>query len=182
MEQVRFEKFTLLIDGIHKSIHNLKITIAPYLGVKGVHVLWVWELLKNPDGLTAAELAMRSMVNRSLVSREIEELREGGYVVLELDGGNKYNGKLRLTDKGRELAESIGGVGSAYYCDPKEYVIRGMQMSANHVKAAKVGTYVYATATIIHKGRQTHVWNIDIKNEDGDLVSSCRLTNFVFKP
>ena len=79
------------------------------------------------------------------------------------------------------LAESIGGVGSAYYCDPKEYVIRGMQMSANHVKAAKVGTYVYATATIIHKGRQTHVWNIDIKNEDGDLVSSCRLTNFVIK-
>ena len=109
MEQVRFEKFTLLIDGIHKSIHNLKITIAPHLGVKGVHVLWVWELLKNPDGLTAAELAMRSMVNRSLVSREIEALREGGYVVLSLDGGNKYNGKLRLTEKGRELAESIGG-------------------------------------------------------------------------
>lgn len=109
MEQVRFEKFTLLIDGIHKSIHNLKITIAPHLGVKGVHVLWVWELLKNPDGLTAAELAMRSMVNRSLVSREIEELREGGYVVLELDGKNKYNGKLRLTEKGRELAKNIGG-------------------------------------------------------------------------
>ena len=109
MEQVRFEKFTLLIDGIHKSIHNLKITIGPHLGVKGVHVLWVWELLKNPDGLTAAELAMRSMVNRSLVSREIEALREGGYVVLSLDGGNKYNGKLRLTDKGRELAENIGG-------------------------------------------------------------------------
>ena len=109
MEQVRFEKFTLLIDGIHKSIHNLKITIAPYLGVKGVHVLWVWELLKNPDGLTAAELAMRSMVNRSLVSREIEALREGGYVVLSLDGKNRYNGKLRLTDKGRELAQTIGG-------------------------------------------------------------------------
>lgn len=79
------------------------------------------------------------------------------------------------------LAESIGGVGSAYYCDPNEYVIRGMQMGANHVKAAKVGIYVYATATIIHKGRQTHVWNIDVKNEEGDVVSSCRLTNFVFK-
>ena len=79
------------------------------------------------------------------------------------------------------LAESIGGVGSAYYFDIEDYVIRGMQMSANHVKAAKVGTYVYATATILHKGRQTHVWNIDIKNEDGELVSTCRLTNFVFK-
>ena len=79
------------------------------------------------------------------------------------------------------FAESIGGVGSACYVDMEEYVIRGMQLSANHVKAAKVGTYVYATATIIHKGRQTHVWTIDVKNEDGDVVSTCRLTNFVFK-
>ena len=79
------------------------------------------------------------------------------------------------------LAESIGGAGSSYYVDMKTHVIRGMQFSANHVKAAKVGTYVYATATIIHKGRQTHVWNIDIKNEDNELVSSCRLTNFIFQ-
>lgn len=79
------------------------------------------------------------------------------------------------------MAESIGGVGSAYYLGIKDYIIRGMQFSANHVKAAKVGTYVYATATIIHKGRQTHVWNIDIKNEDDELLSSCRLTNFILK-
>lgn len=77
------------------------------------------------------------------------------------------------------LAESIGGVGSAYYLGIKDYIIRGMQFSANHVKAAKVGTYVYATATIIHKGRQTHVWNIDIKNENNEIVSTCRLTNFI---
>lgn len=79
------------------------------------------------------------------------------------------------------MAESIGGVGSAYYLGIKDYIIRGMQFSANHVKAAKVGTYVYATAIIIHKGRQTHVWNIDIKNENDELVSSCRLTNFILK-
>lgn len=79
------------------------------------------------------------------------------------------------------LAESIGGVGSAYIVGMKDHIIRGMQMSTNHVKAAKVGTYVYATATIIHKGRQTHVWNIDIKNEDEGIVSSCRLTNFIMK-
>lgn len=77
------------------------------------------------------------------------------------------------------LAESLGGVGSAYYVDIKTHLIVGMQFTANHVKSAKIGTYVYATATIIHKGRQTHVWNIDVKNEDGVLVSSCRLTNFI---
>lgn len=79
------------------------------------------------------------------------------------------------------LAESIGGVGSAYYCDIDKYVIRGMQFSANHVKAAKVGTYVYATANIIHKGRQTHVWNIDIKNDNEEIISTCRLTNFIMQ-
>ena len=79
------------------------------------------------------------------------------------------------------LAESIGGAGSSVYVDIKTHVIRGMQLSANHVKAAKVGTYVYAVATILHKGRQTHVWNIDVKNEDGNLVSTCRLTNFIIK-
>ncbi len=79
------------------------------------------------------------------------------------------------------MAESVGGMGSAYLLGIKDYIIRGMQFSANHVKAAKVGTYVYATATIIHKGRQTHVWNIDIKNKDGEMVSSCRLTNFILR-
>lgn len=79
------------------------------------------------------------------------------------------------------MAESVGGVGSAYYLGIKDYIIRGMQFSANHVKAANVGTYVYAIATIIHKGHQTHVWNIDIKNEDDELVSSCRLTNFIMQ-
>ena len=79
------------------------------------------------------------------------------------------------------MAESVGGMGSAYLLGIKDYIIRGMQFSANHVKAANVGTFVYATATIIHKGRQTHVWNIDIKNEDGELVSSSRLTNFIIK-
>lgn len=129
---------------------------------------------------------------------EIKELNEGtmmetlGIEYIELSEGYVYARmfvKKELSQPygmlhggaSMAMAESVGGVGSAYYLGIKDYVIRGMQLSANHVKAAKVGTYVYATATIMHKGRQTHVWNIDIKNEDGELVSSCRLTNFVFK-
>lgn len=129
---------------------------------------------------------------------EIKELNEGtmmetlgieyielseGYVYARMFVKNELSQPYGMLHGGASMAmaESVGGVGSAYYLGIKDYVIRGMQLSANHVKAAKVGTYVYATATIMHKGRQTHVWNIDIKNEDGELVSSCRLTNFVFK-
>ena len=133
-----------------------------------------------------------------LTLEEIKEINEGtmmetlGIEYIEVKEGYVY-ARMYVTKElsqpygmlhggaSMAMAESIGGVGSAYYLGIKEYIIRGMQFSANHVKAAKVGTYVYANATIIHKGRQTHVWNIDIKNEDGGLVSSCRLTNFIMK-
>ena len=133
-----------------------------------------------------------------LTFEEIKEINEGtmmetlGIEYLELKEGYVYARmfvKKELTQPygmlhggaSMAMAESVGGMGSAYMLGIKDYIIRGMQFSANHVKSAKVGTYVYGTATIIHKGRQTHVWNIDIKNEDGELVSSCRLTNFIIK-
>lgn len=131
-----------------------------------------------------------------LTFEQIKEINEGtmmetlGIEYIELKEGYVYARmfvKKELTQPygmlhggaSMAMAESVGGMGSAYMLGIKDYIIRGMQFSANHVKAAKVGTYVYGTATIIHKGRQTHVWNIDIKNEDGELVSSCRLTNFI---
>jgi len=101
LESVRFEKFTLLIDGIHKSIGKIKFDTAPYLGIKSVHVFWIYELSLHPDGLTAAEIAAVSMVDRSLVSREIAALKKDGYVASE-DTGKKrnYNARITLTEKG----------------------------------------------------------------------------------
>lgn len=105
---MRFEKFTLLIDGIHKSIGKIKFDTAPYLGIKSVHVFWIYELSLHPDGLTAAEIAAVSMVDRSLVSREIAALKKDGYVASE-DTGKKrnYNARITLTEKGNELAAKI---------------------------------------------------------------------------
>ena len=108
METVRFEKFTLLIDGIHKSISKLKLDVAPTLGVKGVHLFWVYELSLHPGGLTAAEIASVSRIDRSLVSREIEALKADGYIVSDGGAGRrKYNEKFTLTDSGRTLAYKI---------------------------------------------------------------------------
>ena len=108
MESVRFERFTLLIDGIHKSIGKIKFDTAPYLGIKSVHVLWIYELSLHPEGLTAAEIAAVSMVDRSLVSREIAALKKDGYVESE-DTGKKrnYNARITLTEKGIGLAKRI---------------------------------------------------------------------------
>lgn len=109
MENIRYEKFTLYIDGIHKAINKMKLDIAPRLGVKGVHVFWVYKLLGYPEGLTAAEIAAVSMIDKSLVSREIAALKRDGYIEAKgaEAGKRSYNARLTLTERGRELAERI---------------------------------------------------------------------------
>ena len=109
MELERFGKFTLLIDGIYKNIHKIKLDTAPYLGVKSVHVFWIYSLRLHPDGLTATELAALSEIDRSLVSREVAKLCADGYI-MSMGGTGKrknYNSRLVLTEKGMELAEYI---------------------------------------------------------------------------
>jgi len=109
MEFERFGKFTLLIDGIYKNIHKIKLDTAPYLGIKSVHVFWIYLLRKHSDGLTSTELASLSEIDRSLVSREVAKLCADGYIMSVGGTGKRknYNSRLVLTEKGMELAESI---------------------------------------------------------------------------
>ena len=101
METLRFERFTSLIDGIHKSINKLKLDRVPELGIKSVHVSWLYHLTRHPEGMTAAEIAQEARVDRSLVSREIAALKKDGY--LALTRGRYYV----LTESGRDVADSL---------------------------------------------------------------------------
>ena len=104
----RFESFILLIDAIHKSINKIKTDIVPDSSVKSVHTMWLYELLQNPDGLTATEIAAKSKIDRSLVSREIRALMKDGFVNSDSpEGKRNYNSLITLTEKGRILAEEI---------------------------------------------------------------------------
>ncbi len=73
------------------------------------------------------------------------------------------------------LAESVGSAASYVFLDGNKYFVRGLEISANHVKSVKEG-FVYAKATILHKGRTTQLWEIRVTNEDDQLVSLCKLT------
>ncbi len=73
------------------------------------------------------------------------------------------------------LAESVGSAASYIFLDGKEFFVRGIEISANHVKSIREG-YVYARASILHKGRTTQLWEIKITNEEGHLISNCKLT------
>ncbi len=76
------------------------------------------------------------------------------------------------------LAESVGSAASLMFIDVSKYEVRGIEISANHLKSKKEGT-VFATAKIIHKGRTLHLWEIKITDENDNLISLCKLTNIV---
>lgn len=78
------------------------------------------------------------------------------------------------------LAETVAGFGSMIICNPDEYVV-GMQVSGNHISSAHEGDTVRAVGTIVHKGRSSHVWNVDVFTSTGKLVSSVRVVNSVLK-
>lgn len=76
------------------------------------------------------------------------------------------------------LAESLGSAASVMFIDREKSAVLGIEISCNHVRSKKDG-YVVGTATIIHKGRSTHLWEIRICDEEGRLLSHCKLTNMI---
>jgi uncharacterized protein (TIGR00369 family) len=78
------------------------------------------------------------------------------------------------------LAESVGSAGAFVFLHSDSVVIRGIEISANHVKSVKDG-FVYAKAAILHKGRSTQLWQIRITNEADELVSLVKLTTLTMK-
>ncbi len=73
------------------------------------------------------------------------------------------------------LAESVGSAACFIFLDATKFSIRGIEISANHVKSVRDG-FVYAKATFLHKGKTTQVWDIKITNQESQLVSACKLT------
>ncbi len=77
------------------------------------------------------------------------------------------------------LAENVAGVGSSALCPGCACV--GIEVSGSHVKAVSEGDTVTALARLLHRGTTLHVWNVDITDTSGDLISSVRVTNYIVK-
>lgn len=76
------------------------------------------------------------------------------------------------------LAESVGSAASMIFINPEKQEVRGIEISANHLKSKRNGI-VYGTAKIIHQGRSIHLWEIRITDENDNLISLCKLTNMI---
>lgn len=78
------------------------------------------------------------------------------------------------------LAETVGSVASIMVVDPDLYYCMGVEINANHLRSVKEG-FVTATATPLHIGLSSHVWEIKIIDKNEKIVCASRLTVFVKK-
>ena len=72
------------------------------------------------------------------------------------------------------LAETLGSVGANCAC-PAGHLAVGLDINANHLRGVKSG-WVTGTARAVHIGRTTQVWQIDLRNEAGEMTCTSRLT------
>lgn len=74
------------------------------------------------------------------------------------------------------LIETIGSMGSVLLIDVEKQAPVGLEVNANHVGSVKSGR-VRAKGKVIHSGKRTHVWQVDIVDEASEkLVCTGRLT------
>ncbi len=134
------------------------------------------------------------MSNLQYVSGEAVENSMLGALGIEFlpTEGEIYRGRMPVNEVTRQpfgvlcggatlaFAEILAGYGSFHLCAEGELPV-GSQVSGSHVSSVKVapGVFVEGYATCIHKGRRTHLWNVDVKTAEGRLVSSVRVTNFI---
>jgi len=76
------------------------------------------------------------------------------------------------------LAETVGSCASALFVDTNTKIVKGIELSINHLKSKKEGV-VFGVAKPIHKGKTTHLWEIKVIDEEDNLISICKLTNIV---
>ncbi len=102
------------------------------------------------------------------------------YVVAQMPVNSSVHQPMGLLHGGATaaLAESTGSAASYLFTDLSKYEVRGIEITANHIKSKKDGI-VTATARPIHRGKTTHLWEVKVTDEVGDLISICKLTMII---
>jgi len=73
------------------------------------------------------------------------------------------------------LAETVASYAAHLFVGDPSKEVRGIEITANHIKSKRDGL-VTATARPIHKGRTTQLWEVRVTDEEGNLISLCKMT------
>ena len=105
------------------------------------------------------------------------ERQEHGLMVMSMPVTDEVKQPFGFLHGGASLAlgETACSMGAADIIDTDHFIPLGLEMNANHIGSMTEGT-IFATATIIHEGSTTQVWNIDIKDQNDRLICVMRGT------
>ena len=121
--------------------------------------------------------------NTLMETLNIEYIDAGeDFLVARMEVNSRVHQPMGLLHGGASvaLAESVGSAASHLFVDTDTQEVRGIEIAANHLKSIREG-YVYGTARMVHKGRTIHLWEIKITDEEGNLISLCKLSNIVLE-
>ena len=143
----RFETFVTAITQINRSIQRLKTMEMADFGLKGTHVMCLFQLQQHEEGLTSVQLAQFCDEDKAAISRSVSELREKGLVNVPDSGGRRYRVQITLTDAGREVArkmdpkiiDAVLTAAQGYTPEERETFYRVLLKIAENLQAASTG-------------------------------------------
>ncbi len=132
--------------------------------------------MKSQEELLAIAHQMNKNTMMEVLGVEYLEVADG-FVVAKMPVDHRTHQPVGLLHGGASaaLVETLGSMGSAMLVDSKEFNVTGIEVSCNHVKGVREG-FVIAKGKIIHRGKSTHLWRVDIFNEQDELVATGKLT------
>ena len=77
------------------------------------------------------------------------------------------------------FADSVGAAATVINLPDDAKGTTTIESKTNFIGAAREGTTVVATATPVHRGRRTQVWQTKLETEDGKLVAIVTQTQMV---
>lgn len=143
--------------------------------------LWKIDLTMSFDKEQILKLCRDFSKNTLMETLEIEYIDAGpDFLKAKMPVNSRVHQPMGLLHGGATvaLAESVGSAASMIFINPEKQEVRGIEISANHVKSKRNGM-VYAVAKIVHEGRSIHLWEIRITDENDNLISICKLTNMI---
>lgn len=128
---------------------------------------------------------INSKSNNTLVATlgiECIEIGEN-FIVLKMPVDRRTHQPMGILHGGASAAliETVGSMGSTLLIDLEKEVPVGLEINCNHIRSVKSG-FVLATGTLVHCGRRTHLWQVDIHEEESKkLVCTGRLTVMIIE-
>lgn len=104
----RFETFITTMNQINRSIQIIKNREMEKYGLKGTHVMCLYQLKQHNEGLTATELATLCDEDKAAISRSLAKIESKGLISFtDVEGKKRYRTIITLTEQGKNVCDKI---------------------------------------------------------------------------